>query len=92
MSPQITTTVLHALNALIGLLSVVVLALVAHSVVLTDSIGDAYAQDAKGTGRAMLFWPGVGGIVDMLLFIILWYMTPVAGSLVCTSLFDATKS
>jgi hypothetical protein len=73
MSPPILTIVLHTLNILIGILSITILALVARSVILTDAIGDAYPEDVKGTGRGFLFWPGVGGIVDMLLFAFLWF-------------------
>jgi hypothetical protein len=73
MSPPILTIVLHTLNILIGILSITILALVARSVIFTDALGDVYPEDVKGTGRGFLFWPGVGGIVDMLLFIFLWY-------------------
>jgi hypothetical protein len=76
MAPFLPTVVLHALNIIIGILSIAILALVTHSVILTDSISDTYPRDAKGTGRGLLFWPGVGGIVDMLLFIFLFVMTP----------------
>jgi hypothetical protein len=67
---------IHTLNILIGALSIAILALVVRSVVLTDSLSDDIPQYVKGTGHSMLFWPGVGGIVDMLLFIFLWYLKP----------------
>jgi hypothetical protein len=70
---------IHTLNILIGVLSIAILALVVRSVLLTDSLSDVIPQYAKDTGRSMLFWPGVGGIVDMLLFIFLWYLTPSEG-------------
>jgi hypothetical protein len=76
------TVFIHVLNILIGALSIVILALVVRSVLLTDSLSDIYPGDAKGTGRSMLFWPGVGGVVDMLLFMLLWYLTPSEGNLV----------
>jgi hypothetical protein len=91
MLPPSSTVVLHVLNALIGILSIAVLALAAYSVILTDSFGDAYPKDTKDTGLSMLFWPGVGGIVDMCLFIFLWFMTPSVGGLVCTTLVNATN-
>jgi hypothetical protein len=61
---EILSLFLLALNALLAALSTSILALVAHS---TSSSAPG-PHDAKGTGRAMLFWPGVGGIVDALLF------------------------
>jgi hypothetical protein len=73
---------IHVLNILIGVLSIAILALVVRSAVLTDSLSDVMPQDVKGTGRSMLFWPGIGGIVDMLLFVFLWYLSPSEGDLV----------
>jgi hypothetical protein len=76
MSPSITTATIHILNILIGIFSIAILALVAHSVISTNTLSDSYPQDVKGTGRGLLFWPGIGGIVDMLLFELLWFLTP----------------
>jgi uncharacterized BrkB/YihY/UPF0761 family membrane protein len=69
------TTIIHTLNLLIGILSLIILSLVAHTVILTDSL-PSYPSSIDGTSRAILFWPGCGGIVDMLLFMILWYLAP----------------
>jgi hypothetical protein len=66
---EILSLCLLALNALLAALSASILALVAHS---TSSSAPG-PHDTKGTGRAMLFWPGVGGIVDALLFTVLWF-------------------
>ncbi|KAH7379211.1 hypothetical protein DE146DRAFT_637656 [Phaeosphaeria sp. MPI-PUGE-AT-0046c] len=76
--PSKTTIAIHILNLVVGILSIAILSLVARSVILTDtsSISAIYPANAKGTGRGLLFWPGVGGIVDMLLFMFLWYLTP----------------
>jgi hypothetical protein len=71
-----TSVLIHTLNILIGILSITILALVAHSLILTDSLSAIYPENVKGTGRGLLFWPGVGGIVDMFLFLFLWFMTP----------------
>jgi len=86
MSRSTPAIALHTLNVLIGILSIAILALVTRSVVLTNSMGSIYPQDIKGTGRGLLFWPGVGGIVDMSLFIFLWIMTPSVGGSVCIAL------
>jgi hypothetical protein len=80
MGLSLPAIAVHTLNILIGIFSIVILALVAHSVILTNSLSTTYPQDAKETGRGLLFWPGVGGIVDMLLFAFLWYMTPSGAS------------
>jgi hypothetical protein len=65
------TVFIHVLNILIGALSIVILALVVRSVLLTDSLSDIYPGDAKGTGRSILFWPGVGGHVAVHAFVVL---------------------
>lgn len=84
MMPSKLTIAIHVLNVVVGIFSIAILSLVARSVILTNSLpSGTYPSDAKGTGRGLLFWPGVGGIVDMLLFIFLWYMTPGAGPQVC---------
>ncbi|EAT77449.1 hypothetical protein HBI56_211340 [Parastagonospora nodorum] len=69
--PTLLTLVLCTLNFTIGILSITVLALVAHTLTLTSS-----PPYVRGTSRSILFWPGCGGIVDMILFIILWHLTP----------------
>ncbi|KAF2035972.1 hypothetical protein EK21DRAFT_96563 [Setomelanomma holmii] len=76
MAPSPTTIAIHALNVLIGVLSIAILALVARSVSLTDSPSSVLPNNVRGTGRGLLFWPGCGGIVDMLLFTFLWIKTP----------------
>jgi hypothetical protein len=76
MALSLPTITIHTLNLLIGIFSIAILTLVARSVILTNSLPSTYPQDAKGTGRGLLFWPGVGGIVDMLLFAVLWFMIP----------------
>ncbi|KAF2831488.1 hypothetical protein CC86DRAFT_402009 [Ophiobolus disseminans] len=75
------TIVLHTLNILIGILSAAILALVVHSVILIKRMEALYPQDVKRTGHSLLFWPGVGGIVDMLLFIFLWLQAPHTGGM-----------
>jgi hypothetical protein len=83
MSFSTPTIAIHTLNILIGIISIAILALVAHTIITTNSFADSYPSDVKGTGRSILFWPGVGGIVDMLLFMFLWFKTPAQGELVC---------
>jgi hypothetical protein len=73
----ITTILIHTLNLLVGILSLTILSLVAHTLILTDSL-PPYSSNINGTSRAILFWPGCGGIVDMFLFMILWYLMPSA--------------
>jgi hypothetical protein len=82
MSFSTPTIAIHTLNILIGIISIAILALVAHTIVATNASSESYPSDVKGTGRSILFWPGVGGIVDMLLFLFLWFKTPAAGELV----------
>lgn len=74
--PKPTTILLHTLNIFIGILSIAILVLVARSVALTDRIAERLPADVRGTGRSMLFWPGCGGVVDMLLFGFLWIKMP----------------
>jgi hypothetical protein len=90
MSLSPPAVAVHILNILIGIFSITILALVARSVILTNSvISTAYPQDVKGTGRGLLFWPGVGGVVDMLLFEFLWFMTPtLASQVILTFVFE----
>ena len=78
MAPSLTITTIHTLNILIGILSISILGLLVHTITLTDSIEHSFPPNLKDTGRTMLFWPGVGGIVDMLLFAFLWAMKPSA--------------
>lgn len=66
-----STILLHIVNALIGIFSLVILGLVAHSVSLKDELGDATPASLKGTGMSFLFWPACGGIVDFCLFLFL---------------------
>ena len=74
MTPPIVS--IHAINALIGSLSLVILGLVAHSVSLKDQLDYAAPLDLKGTGMSFLFWPACGGIVDFCLFLVLWMKAP----------------
>ncbi|KAH7086985.1 hypothetical protein FB567DRAFT_580123 [Paraphoma chrysanthemicola] len=74
--PQSTTILLHTLNILIGIISIAILSLVARSVALTDKLSSRIPSDVRGTDRGMLFWPGCGGVVDMLLFGFLWMKLP----------------
>lgn len=69
--PPLLTLIVHILNLTIGILSIIILALVAHTLTLTSS-----PPCVRGTSRTILFWPGCGGIVDMLLIILLWKLTP----------------
>jgi predicted lysophospholipase L1 biosynthesis ABC-type transport system permease subunit len=71
-----TTVPIHALNALIGCLCIVVLGLTAHGSALEDELESILPSSVKKTGMTFLFWPGCGGLVDMLLFIVLWNLTP----------------
>ncbi|OAL44119.1 hypothetical protein IQ07DRAFT_685149 [Pyrenochaeta sp. DS3sAY3a] len=69
-----TTLLLHILNATIGALCVAVLGLVAHSTILKDEL-ESYitlTPNVHAISMSLLFWPGVGGVVDMLLFIFIW--------------------
>ncbi|KAF2677011.1 hypothetical protein K458DRAFT_164636 [Lentithecium fluviatile CBS 122367] len=70
------TLPIHTLNATIGILCVIILALTAHASTLADALQDADTQsadampaDVRATSFDILYWPGVGGIVDCLLFI-----------------------
>jgi hypothetical protein len=74
MSP--ITISIHILNSLIGCLSVTVLGLAVHSVVLKDQLENDAPSNLKSTGLSFLFWPGVGGVVDMVLFLFLWINAP----------------
>jgi hypothetical protein len=76
MSLSISTVTIHTLNILIGVVGITILSLVARSVITTNSLPNSYPQEVKDTGRPRLFWPGVGGIVNMLLFEFLWFLTP----------------
>jgi hypothetical protein len=71
-----TTISIHILNGLIGCLCIAVLGLTARSVVLKDQLENQAPSNLKSTGLSLLFWPGVGGVVDMLLFLFLWVNTP----------------
>jgi hypothetical protein len=71
-----TTISIHMLNGLIGCLCIAVLALTARSVVLKDQLENEAPSNLKSTGLSLLFWPGVGGVVDMVLFLLLWINTP----------------
>jgi hypothetical protein len=74
MSPLLVA--IHILNILIGILSITIFALVIRSLVLTDSL--ILPINVKEVPRSILFWPRCGGIVDCLLFLLLWFMTPEA--------------
>jgi hypothetical protein len=80
-----TSIQLHVLNALIGCLCIAVLGLTAHAVALKDEFDSILPSAVKATGMTFLFWPGCGGMVDMLLFILLWKLTPWEQGLVCLS-------
>jgi hypothetical protein len=71
-----TTISIHILNGLIGCLCIAVLGLTARSVVLKDQLENEAPSNLKSTGLSLLFWPGVGGVVDMLLFLFLLINTP----------------
>ena len=63
----------HSLNAINGILSIAILALTAHATVLKDELN---VPDAvKVTGSTILYWPGCGGLVDFVLFLVLWLRT-----------------
>ncbi|KAF2106381.1 hypothetical protein BDV96DRAFT_654768 [Lophiotrema nucula] len=62
---------LHALSAFIAALCIVILGLVSHSAILSDRVVPSSVHNIRGTGLGLLFWPGVGGIVDFALFLIL---------------------
>lgn len=68
------TLLLHVLNATIGVLSIAVLGLVTHSTISKDELESYIRPNVKTISMSLLFWPGVGGIVDMILFIFLWSM------------------
>lgn len=76
MTPSIPVIAIHALNIIIGIISIAILALVARSIVLTDSSTNPLPEYVKEVPRSFLFWPGCGGIVDALLFAFLWFITP----------------
>jgi hypothetical protein len=69
---SILNVTIHVLNALIGCLCIVILGLVAHSASQDVDV----PPGIKGTSSGLIFWPGVGGIVDALLFLFLWAMKP----------------
>jgi hypothetical protein len=71
-----TTISIHILNALIGCLCIAILGLTAHCVALKDKLESRMPSNMKDTGMTFLFWPGCGGLVDMLLFISLWVLVP----------------
>lgn len=76
-----TIIAIHILNTIVGIFSIAILTLVARSVILSNGLPpNTYPENAKGTGCGLLFWPGVGGIVDMLLFMFVWYMAPSTSS------------
>ncbi|RYN26558.1 hypothetical protein AA0112_g8235 [Alternaria arborescens] len=81
-----TNILIHILNALIGGLCIAILGLTAHAVALKDDLDSILPSSVKKTGMTFLFWPGCGGLVDMLLFILLWSLTPWEQGLVCLSL------
>ncbi|CAN9360517.1 unnamed protein product [Alternaria alternata] len=71
-----TNILIHILNALIGGLCIAILGLTAHAVALKDELDSILPSSVKKTDMTFLFWPGCGGLVDMLLFILLWSLTP----------------
>jgi hypothetical protein len=81
-----TSILIHTLNALIGCLCIVVIGLTAHGITLKDELERTIPFSVKDTGMSFLFWPGCGGLVDMLLFILLWNLTPWEQGSVCSSL------
>lgn len=66
------TILLHILNVTIGAISIAVLGLVTHSTILKDDLEMEIRPNVKTISMSLLFWPGVGGVVDMLLFIFIW--------------------
>jgi TM2 domain-containing membrane protein YozV len=66
---------LHGLNIFIACLCIAQLGLVADSVAPSNRIPTSPEQNVRGTAMGLLFWPGVGGIVDALLFasLLLWW-------------------
>lgn len=63
---------LHLLNVTVGAISIAVLGLVTHSTILKDDLEMEIRPNVKTISMSLLFWPGVGGVVDMLLFIFIW--------------------
>jgi hypothetical protein len=71
-----TTISILILNGLIVCLCIAVLGLTARSVILKDQLETETPSNLQSTGLSLLFWPGVGGVVDMVLFLFLWINTP----------------
>ncbi|KAK5693115.1 hypothetical protein LTR97_010591 [Elasticomyces elasticus] len=69
MKPTILFT-LHALNAVVGSLCIAILGLATHSIILNDQVEPLESLDVQGTAMGMLMWPGAGGVVDCLLFLL----------------------
>lgn len=74
---RIISLAILTLNGLIGCICIAVLGLTTHSVVLKQGLENEMPTNVKGTGMSLLFWPGAGGLVDMVLFYILWSLTPI---------------
>lgn len=73
---ELFTFFLHALNISVACLCIVILGLTAYSVSAKERFENDIPTYAKSTGMSLLFWPGVGGIVDALLFLLIWVMQP----------------
>jgi hypothetical protein len=80
-----TTIPIHILNALIGGLCIALLSLTANCVALKDELESFMPSSVKSTGMTIIFWPGCGGLVDILLFVFLWKMAPWETGSVCFS-------
>jgi hypothetical protein len=79
------TRLIHFLNVLIGCICIVVLGLTANAVALKDELENTLPSGVEKIGMTFLFWPGCGGLVDTVLFIVLWTLTPWEQGSVCRS-------
>lgn len=71
-----STVPIHALNTCIACLCAIVLGLTAYSVSAKGSFENDVPPSTRSIGMSILFWPGVGGLVDALLFTIVWLWRP----------------
>ena len=75
---------LHILNGVIGCLCTLILSLVIRSIVLKRALNTSSSPEVRTIGMNMLMWPGMGEIVDTLLFlaglvVVLLYKDPMSG-------------
>jgi hypothetical protein len=71
-----STLFILALNICVGCLCVAILGLTIHAVNVKERFENDVPASTSSTSMIMLFWPGVGGIVDTILFAILWITRP----------------